>query len=45
MGGPAFDAIVAAINGETLPAWIPVAGGIYFPETAADECAKRGCGQ
>ncbi|MCK6579521.1 MAG: ABC transporter substrate-binding protein [Anaerolineae bacterium] len=42
MGGPAFDAIVAAINGETLPRWIPVAGGIYFPDTAAEEYARRG---
>jgi len=41
MGGPAFDAIVAYLNGEELPAWIPVAGGIYFPDTAAEEYAKR----
>ncbi|HEX2620455.1 MAG TPA: ABC transporter substrate-binding protein, partial [Phototrophicaceae bacterium] len=41
MGGPAFDAIVAYLNGETLPRWIPVAGGIYFPDTAAEEYAKR----
>lgn len=41
MGGPAFDAIVAYLNGEELPRWIPVAGGIYFPDTAAEEYAKR----
>jgi simple sugar transport system substrate-binding protein len=42
MGGPAFDAVVATLNGEVLPKWIPVGGGIYFPETAAEEYAKRG---
>ncbi|MBX3064749.1 MAG: ABC transporter substrate-binding protein [Anaerolineae bacterium] len=41
MGGPAFDAVVAYLAGETLPKWIPVAGGIYFPDTAAEEYAKR----
>jgi len=41
MGGPAFDAIVAYLNGEELPAWIPVAGGIYFPDTAMEEYEKR----
>lgn len=41
MGGPAFDAIVRYLNGEELPEWIPVAGGIYFPDTAAEEYAKR----
>jgi simple sugar transport system substrate-binding protein len=41
MGGPAFDAIVAYLNGEELPRWIPVAGGIYFPDTAEEEYAKR----
>lgn len=41
MGGPAFDAIIAYLGGETLPAWIPVAGGIYFPDTAAEEYAAR----
>lgn len=41
MGGPAFDAIVAHLNGEELPEWIPVAGGIYFPDTAEEEYAKR----
>jgi simple sugar transport system substrate-binding protein len=41
MGGPAFDAIVAYLNGEELPAWIPVAGGIYFPDTAQAEYDAR----
>lgn len=29
MGGPAFDAVVAHLNGEELPKWIPVAGKLY----------------
>lgn len=29
MGGPAFDAAIAALNGEELPKWIPVAGKLY----------------
>lgn len=41
MGGPSFDAIVAHLNGEELPEWIPVAGGIYFPDTAAEEYEMR----
>ena len=41
MAGPAFDAIVAHLNGEDLPKWIPVTGGIYFPDTAAEEYARR----
>lgn len=41
MGGPAFDAIIAHLNGEAIPKWIPVTGGIYFPETAAAEYEKR----
>lgn len=41
MGGPAFDAIVAYLNGEELPEWIPVAGGIYFPDTAMEEYEAR----
>lgn len=45
MGGPAFDAVVAYLNGETLPDWIPVAGGIYFPDTAAEEYARRTGGE
>jgi simple sugar transport system substrate-binding protein len=41
MAGPAFDAIVAYLNGEAVPKWIPVTGGIYFPDTAAEEYARR----
>jgi simple sugar transport system substrate-binding protein len=41
MAGPAFDAIVAYLNGETIAKWIPVTGAIYFPDTAAEEYAKR----
>lgn len=41
MGGPAFDAIIAYLNGEDIPRWIPVTGGIYFPDTAAAEYEKR----
>lgn len=41
MGGPAFDAIIAYLNGEDIPKWIPVTGGIYFPDTAAAEYEKR----
>ena len=44
MGGPAFDAIVAHLNGEELPAWIPVGGGIFFPETAMEEYEARSGG-
>jgi len=44
MGAPAFDAVVAYLNGEELPSWIPVAGGIYFPDTAAEELARRTAG-
>jgi len=29
MGGPAFDAVVAYLNGEELPKWVPVAGKLY----------------
>lgn len=29
MGGPAFDAVVAHLNGEELPKWIPVPGKLY----------------
>jgi ABC-type sugar transport system substrate-binding protein len=45
MGGPAFDAIVAHMNGEELPAWIPVGGGIFFPDTAQAEYEARTAGQ
>jgi galactofuranose transport system substrate-binding protein len=41
MGGPAFDAITAYLNGEKIPKWIPVTGKIYFPDTAAEEYVKR----
>ncbi|MBN1563659.1 MAG: ABC transporter substrate-binding protein [Anaerolineae bacterium] len=41
MAGPAFDAIEAYLNGEDVAKWIPVAGGIYLPATAAEEYAKR----
>ncbi|MBN2470036.1 MAG: ABC transporter substrate-binding protein [Anaerolineae bacterium] len=41
MAGPAFDAIVAYLNGAEVPKWIPVPGGIYFPDTAAEEYARR----
>lgn len=36
MGGPAFDAVVAYLNGEELPKWIPVAGKLYTNRAAYD---------
>jgi ABC-type sugar transport system substrate-binding protein len=36
MGGPAFDAVVATLNGEELPKWIPVAGKLYTSRAAYD---------
>lgn len=36
MGAPAFDAVVAHLNGEKLPAWIPVAGKLYTSRAAYD---------
>jgi simple sugar transport system substrate-binding protein len=36
MGGPAFDAVVATLNGETLPKWIPVGGNLYTSRAAYD---------
>lgn len=36
MGGPAFDAVVAFLNGEELPKWIPVGGGLYTSRAAYD---------
>ncbi|GAB4514826.1 MAG: ABC transporter substrate-binding protein [Anaerolineae bacterium] len=36
MGGPAFDAVVAHLNGEELPKWIPVGGGLYTSREAYD---------
>lgn len=41
MAAPAFDAIDAYFAGEELPKWIPVAGGIYLPDTAAEEYERR----
>lgn len=41
MAGPAFDAIEAYLSGEEVPKWIPVTGGIYLPDTAEEEYAKR----
>ena len=41
MGGPAFDAIAAYLNGDHVPRWIPVTGKIYFPDTAAAEYEHR----
>jgi galactofuranose transport system substrate-binding protein len=41
MGGPTFDAIIAHLNGEDIPKWIPVTGGIYFPDTAEAEYERR----
>ncbi len=41
MGGPAFDALEAYFRGENIPKWIPVTGGIYLPDTAAEEYARR----
>lgn len=41
MAGPAFDAINDYLAGKTVPKWIPVNGKIYFPDTAAEEYAKR----
>jgi len=36
MGGPAFDAVVATLNGEELPKWIPVSGKLYTTRAAYD---------
>jgi galactofuranose transport system substrate-binding protein len=41
MAGPAFTAIEDHLAGKTVPAWIPVNGKIYFPDTAAQEYEKR----
>ncbi len=41
MAAPAFDAIVAHLAGESLPKWIPIAGKLYLPDTAAAEYARR----
>jgi len=36
MGGPAFDAAIAYLNGEELDKWIPVAGSLYTSREAYD---------
>jgi ABC-type sugar transport system substrate-binding protein len=36
MGAPAFDAVVATLNGEELPKWIPVSGKLYTSRAAYD---------
>lgn len=36
MGGPAFDAVVAHLNGEDVPKWVPVGGGLYTSRAAYD---------
>ena len=41
MAAPAFTAIQDYLAGKTVPAWIPVNGKMYFPDTAAEEYAKR----
>jgi galactofuranose transport system substrate-binding protein len=41
MSGPAFDAIIRHLAGEPVPKWIRVTGGIYFPDTAAEEYENR----
>jgi ABC-type sugar transport system substrate-binding protein len=41
MASPAFDAVVAHLNGEEIPKLIPVLGAIYLPDTAAEELEKR----
>jgi len=41
MARPAFDAINDYLAGKTVAKWIPVTGGIYFPDTAAEEYQKR----
>jgi ABC-type sugar transport system substrate-binding protein len=41
MGAAAFDAISAYFQGQSIPKWIPVTGGVYFPDTAVEEYEKR----
>ncbi len=41
MGVQAFAAIKSYLAGETLPPLISVPGGMYFPDTAAEEYAAR----
>lgn len=40
MGGPAFDAVVATLNGEELPKWIPVGGKLYTSRAAYEADRK-----
>jgi simple sugar transport system substrate-binding protein len=41
MGVQAYAAIKAYLAGETLPPLISVPGGMFFPDTAAEEYARR----
>ncbi len=41
LGAPAFKAIAAAKNGESVDKWIKANGPIYLPDTAAAEYKKR----
>ena len=41
LGGPSFDAIKAAMNGEEVPKWIKANGPLYLPDTAAEEYKMR----
>jgi len=41
MAGPAFTAIEDYLAGKQVASWIPVNGKMYFPDTAAEEYAKR----
>lgn len=41
MAAPAFDAIAAHLAGEAVPGFIAVPGGIFLPDTAAEEYARR----
>lgn len=36
MGAPAFDAVVAYLNGQDVPKWVPVAGKLYTSRAAYD---------
>ncbi len=40
MGAPAFDAVVATLNGEELPKWIPVGGKLYTSRAAYEADRK-----
>lgn len=41
LGGPAFDAIAAHNNGESVDKWIKANGPLYLPDTAAAEYEAR----